>query len=221
MGAPSSALALMLARAGTAVPQSGDLQPTNCFVTPRGEQLFALGMPGRTELARIGAYYTLKSAAIACQTALPTTTAPISLWNGAAVGSNSCIVIDGITWTCTTSAAAASSFSLAVCLGRANVTTQPATTDTRVVATNNGKTYAGNIQMSHTVTITDDNWVPIGGTFTTALTATVGSSVDVPIDGAIIIPPQRLLSLTCIAANTTAAGLFAVRFAELVLTDQI
>jgi hypothetical protein len=202
-------------------PSVGELvQTDNLYTNPRGDQYVTLGVPAKTDIVRQGRGAIVKTGAIACVTALPTTTASAYLWNGEPVTSNVCYVIDRIAWTCTTSAAAASMFALAICVGKAAVT-QPATTQTLVAATLNGRQYVGAAGMGITATITDDGWTTLGNSIdTNALTATVGASLDVPVDGGLIIAPGRLLSLACIAVNTTAAGRFFVHFHEVELANK-
>lgn len=196
------------------------VQTNNLYTSPRGDQYVTLGVPLKTDIIRQGRGAIVKTGAIACVTALPTTVASAYLWNGEPVTSNVCYVVDRITWTCTTSAGAASMFALAICVGK-NAVTQPATTQTLVTGTLNGRNYVGNAGMGVTATITDDNWSTLGNHVdSNALTATVGASIDVPVDGGIIIAPGRLLGLACIAVNTTAAGRFFVHFHEVELANK-
>jgi len=196
------------------------VQTNNLYTSPRGDQFVTLGVPLKADIVRQGRGAIVKTGAIACVTALPTTTASAYLWNGEPVTSNVNYVVDRITWTCTTSAGVASMFALAICVGKTAVT-QPATVQTLVTGTLNGRNYVGNAGMGVTATVTDDNWSTIGNHVdTNALTATVGASIDVPIDGGLIIAPGRLLSLACIAVNTTAAGRFFVHFHEVELANK-
>lgn len=204
------------------VPQSsGEGIAVAVQCNPRGEDLIAQALPERTELCRQGNSWVIRTAAVACVTAIPTTTAPASIWNGEPQG-GLIYVIDNISWTCTTSAGAASMFGLLTCLNVQPLTSAPATTDTLVISSTNGRKYAGRAVMSHTVTVVDDGWVAWGNSGNTnALTATVGYSFQVPIEGQLILAPGFLLNLACIAVNTTAIGKFCVHYHEVNLPAKV
>ncbi len=180
------------------------------------------GLPPRTELTRIGGSYVIRTAEIACVTAVPTTSAPATLWNGEAQPSTAyptspgglVYVIDYLGWLCTTSAGAASMFELLALIPKAPVAANPATADTLVINGLSGQPYNGLAAISHTVTVVDDGWFSVGNKVETALAATVGAALEIPIEGGIIIPPGHLLALACIAVNNTAKGKFMIRYHE-------
>jgi hypothetical protein len=206
----------LLAR-NQSVPQLFELQPTAAYTNSRGETLTAQSLPERAELTRLGNSWVIRTAAVACVTAVPTTTAPASIWNGEPAGGKS-YVIDNIGWVCTTSNAAATMFGLLACLNVLPLASQPASTDTLAISSLNGRKYSGKAGMSHTVTVVDDNWVALGNAGNTnALTATVGYTLWVPIEGLIIVPPGYLLNLAVIAQSTTAFGKFMVQYHEVQL----
>jgi hypothetical protein len=169
--------------------------------------------PERAEVTRLGYAVTQRSGAVACVTAIPTTTAAFTLWNGEAAGGK-LYIIDSINWTCTTSAAAASMFSLVVMIPVATFTAAPTTADTVVADSLSGRTYAGKGVMSHSVTVTDNGWWSIGNTFNSTLTATVGAQIEAPVNGAIVLAPGYILCIACVAANTTAVGKVSVKYFE-------
>lgn len=187
-------------------------------INNRGESVVAQGLPERTEIVRLGGSFVKLSDAVACVTAIPTTAAPHYLWNGEPANGKS-YVVDSLNWQCSTSAGAASMFSMLACLSILPVTAQPATADTAAtVSTLNGRKYGGRAQTSHTVTIVDDKWWPLGLPFHSgALTATVGAQLEVPVNGLIIIPPGCGLSVAVLAVNTTALGRLAYRWHEVQL----
>jgi hypothetical protein len=196
------------------VPNLNELQTTDVFGSPRGEQIITQGTPERMEMVRLGNSWVIRTAAIACVTAIPTTTASSYLWNGEPSGGKS-YVIDNIGWICTTSAAAASMFGLLLCLNKAPLTAAPATADTLNIATLNGRGYGGNAATGHTATVVDDNWWSVGNSGNTnALTATGGYTLWCVLEGSVIITPGRILGLACIAVNTTAAGKFIIQYHE-------
>jgi len=187
-------------------------------MTPRAELLVAQATPEFMELIRQGNSWQKLSDAVACVTAVPTTTAAHTLWNGEPAGGKS-YVIQGLSWMCTTSAAAATKFGAVVQIDNSLYAAVPATADTAVAINSlNGKgAYSGRARSSHTVTVVDKGWMPLGGSIETALTATVGAALDIPINGGIILPPQMLLCVSVVAVNTTALGQLSFRWTELQL----
>ena len=106
---PSYALTLGNLRSLVVPTLTNEGQPAPLYVDPRGAALVSQDLPERAEIARLGGTVIMRTDEVACVTAVPTTTAAHTLWNGESAGGKS-YVIDRITWTCTTSNAAASSF---------------------------------------------------------------------------------------------------------------
>lgn len=178
-------------------------------------------LPERAELTRRGDTYIIRTDEVACVTAVPTTTAPHVLWNGEAASGKS-YVIDRIGWVCTTSAGAASMFQILAVVNQATSATQPTTADTaNLISANGGLLSRSLAKTSHTVTVADDFWFPLGPSFVTALTATAGAALEAWVDGGIILKPKGTLGLAVIAANTTAKGKFAIRYHEIQLATQL
>lgn len=69
---------------GLTVPAYAEGTERRVGITPRGEQLVAAGLPPLAELVRQGGSWQILSAATAALTAVPSTTAGHSLWNGEA-----------------------------------------------------------------------------------------------------------------------------------------
>jgi hypothetical protein len=172
---------------------------------PTGEMLSAQSLPERAAIVRLGRSWVKCTDAVACVTAIPTTTAPHTFWNA---DSRRSMIIDRVSWQCSTSAGAASMFSLLGMLNVLPVAAQPSTTDTATGITGlSGKANGSSVKSSHTVTVVNDQWFPLGQIgFPGALTATVGAQIDTAINGLIIVPPLSLLSFAVVAANTTAVG---------------
>ena len=172
---------------------------------------------GYGELTRRGTTFgKLTDAVAAIATAIPTTTAAHTLWNGEPIGGK-CYIIDSLTWYCITSTGAASSFGMLACLNPTAVTAQPATADTLTKVTSmNGRVYTGAAVTSHTVTVVDDGWWPLNvqTAFPGAGTVTGGLTLHAAIDGRIILPPQRLLCVSVSTVGTTATGNLFVRWSE-------
>lgn len=211
---PSYALTLGNLRSLVVPTYTNESGPATIGVDPRGAILASQDLPERAELARLGGTVIMRTDEVACVTAIPTTTAAHTLWNGESAGGKS-YVIDRVTWTCTTSNAAASAFSLVAVVNKTATATVPATADTQAQTVyTTGKGYAGKAKTSHAVTVVDDVWFPIGISFVTALTATVGSQLDAPINGMIVLAPGYVMGVSCVAQSTTGKGKLAFWFHE-------
>lgn len=211
---PSYALTLGNVRSLVVPSNTNEGNPGYIGVDPRGAMYVSQDLPERAEIARLGSTVIMRTDEVACQTAIPTTTAPHVLWNGESAGGKS-LVIDKITWTCTTSNAAASAFSLLAVVNKAAAASVPATADTQAQTVyTTGRGYSGKAKTSHTVTVVDDVWFPIGGAFVTALTATVGSQLEANINGLIVLAPGYVMGISCIAQSTTGKGKVAFWFHE-------
>lgn len=201
-----------------ALPQLGEQADSFLTVNPQGHLLVSNSQPFNLDVVRQGESYMLKSALVACVTAVPTTTASQHVWNGEPVGGKS-LVIDGLGWQCTTSAGAASMFAMLYMIPILGVTANPATTDTLTVSSLSGRSYTGKVAMGHTSTVVNSGWNTLGPmAHSGALTATVGLAIWQELTSPLIIPPQKLLCLACIAVNTTAVGFFSIRIHERQIT---
>ena len=194
---------------------TNEANPGTATIDPRGVLYVSQDLPERAEIARLGSTVIMRTDEVACVTAIPTTTAAHTLWNGESSGGKS-LVIDRVTWQCTTSAAAASAFALVAVVNKAAATAAPSTADTQAQTVyTTGRGYSGKAKTSHTVTVVDDVWVPIGNSSTpSALTGTVGVTLDVSLNGTIVLAPGYVMGVSCVAVNTTAKGKLAFWFHE-------
>jgi len=67
---------------GTTIPNSADSSEDQLTITPRGDLVMAQSLPPLAELVRHGGSWQILGASLAALTAVPTTTAGHSLWNG-------------------------------------------------------------------------------------------------------------------------------------------
>lgn len=176
--------------------------------TPRGDLIVAQGSSYRAEGTRLGQRWgKLTDAVASIATAIPTTTAAHSLWNGEAAGGKS-YVMESVTAMCITSAGAASGFGMVGMLNVLPVAAVPSTADTLVKVTSmNGRLYPGRAKSSHTVTVVDDGWwpMPLNNTFTLGTGTVSGSLVlHAPLDGSVIVPPGCLFNISMCTLGTTA-----------------
>ena len=200
----------------TTIPAYAQGSSQALAMTERGELLIAEALPRLADVVRQGGSFYKVTDAVAAVTAVPTTTAPHSLWNGESAGGPS-YVVDRISWICTTSNAAASRFTMVAMLNKAAVASQPATADTATtVSTLDGSDYTGKALSSHTVTVVNDNWFQLGPSVETALSATVGASLEA--ECLFIVKPGYLLNVAIVAQSTTALGKVAFRLHKVQLT---
>jgi hypothetical protein len=175
-------------------------------VNSQGDQIGSNVLPERAQIVSQGNSWVKTTDAIACVTAIPTTTAAHTFWFN---DPTKCAIIDRIVWTCTTSNGAATMGSLVGLINFAKVATVPSTSDTATTVNGlTGKTYSGYMKSSHGATVVNDTWFAIGtANNTAALTATVGFQFEVFVNGLIIMPPGgSLFSLSCVAQSTTMVG---------------
>ena len=175
------------------------------------------------EAARLGQLWAKTSDSAACiAAALPTTSAAHTFWNGNAVGGKSAVV-EAVAWTCLTTEAAATMFNIWAMLDVSADTAQAATADTatKVSSLSGITTYTGGITSSHTVTVVNGGWFPLGThIWSAALTATKGATIFVPINGMIVIRPGHALAISIGCVDTIAAGMTTLFWREKQLTMQ-
>ena len=193
-----------------------DDSPYSLSINPAGDLLSAQGALPRTEGTRQGtSWVKLTDAVASIATAIPTTTAAHSLWNGNVNGDS--VVIDKLTWMNITSAGAATAFGMVCCLHPLAVATQPSTADTlTAVSSKNGRVYSGGVRTSKTVTVVDNGWwvAPIP-TFTTAAGTVTGSLVlTADFGGDVIVPPNCLFSVSICTVGTTVTGNLCFHFRQ-------
>lgn len=179
-------------------------------VNARGDLLMAQASAYRAEGTRLGLRWgKLTDAVATIATAVPTTTAAHTLWNGEPAGGKS-YVLESVTWLSITSAAAASGFGLVGCLNVLPLTAQPATADTLTKVTSmNGRVYPGRAKSSKTVTVVDDGWwpLPVQNAFTLGTGTVSGSLIlHAPLDGGVIVPPGCVFGASALSVGTTATG---------------
>jgi len=168
----------------------------------RGDMCVVQALPERTELVRMGSSYFSVGTGVAPVTAIPSTGAHFSLWNGEADGGKS-YIIDAVGTVITTSAGAA--INLGIC-GQLNLgkVTNPA--GAVAIKSLSGKlNYGGLGNCKASVTVTNDSaWLPLGNTVVCANTANLMLNVHYELYGRIIIPPGGLFSLVslCNAAGS-------------------
>ena len=184
------------------------------MINNRRELLVAQGLPERTELVRQGASWVfVHSTATAAVTALPTTTAVLTIFNNEA-STGKVYIVDAVGAVVTVASAAAGGMTIAGLLNKGATTIPNSVATSAVVSTLSGRTYGGNAKFKTAHTVTDDGWWPIGGEGSGAANTTLGSSVMFPVNGAIIIPPAGMFSLVMVGVNTTLVGKLVLMWHE-------
>jgi len=172
----------------------------------RGEICVVQALPPAAELVRLGNSYFSLGTAVAPVTALPTTAAHFSLWNGENPGGKS-YIIDAVGTMLNASAGAAINLGLAAQLNTTNPIANPA--GAIAIKSLSGKAnYGGKGNTKASVTVTNDSaWHEIGTQLVCASTANLTLSVEFPVYGRYIVPPQGMFSLAslCNAAGTATA----------------
>lgn len=183
-------------------------------INGRGEVLTAESLPSLTEVARMGAYRCCQTAAVNSVTAVPTTTAQVTLWNGEQDNRKSYVLHSVSTVVQASSFGGGLNVQLLGCLN-ARKGANPAGTLLTIRGTA-GQQYMGKGVAALARTITNDGWFPLGqaldGTqLTTAAYDMTSSVLTWYAQGSIVLLPGYQFSISVITA--AGAGLCTVRSA--------
>jgi len=180
-------------------------------INTRGDVSVAQGLPAISELVRLGGSYVCVGTGVAPVTALPTTTAHLSLWNGEAAGGKA-YMIDAIGTAINASAAAAINLGLSAQLNVTNPIANPI--GALAIRSLSGKqNYGGKGNAKASVTVTNDSaWHFVGTSIVCANTANLTLNIEVPVYGRYIVPPQGMFSLASMCNAAGAATCFPVIF---------
>jgi hypothetical protein len=188
-------------------------------INNRGDLIVAQGLPEKTEIVRMGDSWQVSNASgITALTALPTTTAALSLWNGEPA-SGKCYVIDSVAVNVrildVTQPGTLSLFAMM------NKTPVGAPSDAGLVIRSLiGKTYGGKARTLVGGSVTNDGWFPCGSTPTvgTVVAGAVWKTHDIDLRGFYIIPPGGMFSLHSAQLGGGSSGTFhTIRFHEVVI----
>lgn len=188
--------------------------------TKRGALLIQHDLPTWAELVNAGVMWTVgQAAATAAVTALPTTTAGISLYNNEPEGGKS-FILHSVFANQVANAAAQASWGLAHCVNVGKPATLP-TADIAVTSIKGMKArqgnYGGYAIVDLAATVTDDLWKPVGGSVGTVVVSLGGTQVDVFLDGLVILPPGGMYSLQAVASAVDITARMGFRWAEVQL----
>lgn len=192
----------------------------------RGDLLIAQSLPAKAELVRLGnSWAGRNTTGVAAVTSNPAITAShFSLYNGETTGTGKSYVIDRIVVDkYVTDATQTNSFKLLAEISGANVETAP-TDATNTKSSLSGKgTYAGLARIALSQTVVGSAWFALGTTPSQANGGTFASNanttMEVILDGLLIVPPKGELNLATVEATAAAAVqvFYTVFWHELVL----
>jgi hypothetical protein len=194
-----------------------DQYPTLPDINPRGDLLIGQSLPERTEIVRMGGSWVVQdTTAVATVTAVPTTTAQNTFWNGEP-DSGRTYVIDRAWCLIGVTAAAATGESLLGMVNKGPVAAPTAVSLT--VSTLNGRNYAGKMVVARSATVTDDKWwvlpSPDNAAIITATGQDVGKTIHAELNGLIQLPPRHQFSLAVMGTNTTATSKCGIQWHEI------
>jgi len=186
-------------------------------INNRGEQLVAQALPELTTLVSLGDSWQVASATgLAALTALPTTTAGLSLWNGEPA-TGKCYAIDSFgSWEAVVDATQTDVTAIFACNNKTPVT---APTDAALVIRSlSGKSYGGKARTLAGGTITNDGWFAHGtsGEMAAAAAGANWKVNEVQCRGLYLVPPGGMFNVQAVKAAAAAAAqqFFFIRFHE-------
>jgi hypothetical protein len=187
----------------------------------RGDQLVALGLPQKAEIARMGGMWTSRIATASAFTfiaAWPTTRAELVLYNGELPGGKS-YIIDSAWMYGITSMAAAQPATLVGQLVPA-VATIPTHDTAQLISSRNGKpTYAGRgrVAVANTAAGQVANLWDVLGSINLPMTTNLAAALLADLWGAYIVPPGGVFALGGLAGTASGTAIIGVTWAEVQL----
>jgi hypothetical protein len=181
-----------------------------------GHQLIAQGLPLNAERVMRGNSWWVLGAAAAPVTALPTTTAQNSLFNGEGAGGKA-LIIDSFMLLVATSQTAAGSFGLAVMLNPPTIVA-PASAGIALRSLSGKSNYGGKAVFAAGLSsLINSGWMPWGTSYNEVGTTNLMTQLDIPVNGSIIVPPQGMLNMSVLANAATGTIQLGVRWHEVQL----
>ena len=180
----------------------GSSQESELATDNFGQQLFAPGESGFTELTRLGqSWSVMATSAIAALVVRPTTAAAFELWNGS---SSVSLVIDRIFshWLVQSTTALGSGAGIWAMVS-APVVAGPSLTALTVVGSS-GKGYSGATRTGVGTTVVANGWFPWGGSakHESAGAVVPGGQLESIVNGALIVPPFCSLCVHVVSGYT-------------------
>ena len=180
-------------------------------INNRGDQLVVQALPELTELVRLGgSWQVMLATGIAALTAVPTTVAGLSLWNGEA-GGGPCYAIDSFgSVEAVVDATQADPTALFAMNNVAPVAAPTATALT--IRGMSGNVYGGKARPVTTLTVTNDGWFPHGAEAQTPLAPAVAGAIwkvnEVKARGQYLVKPGGMFNINAVKLAAAAAQQF-------------
>lgn len=186
----------------------------------RGGMFVQKDLPDYTQLVNENAVWSFTEAsAVAAVTAVPTTTAQVTLYNNEASGGKSYVIM-AVFGTQVGNGAALNSWHLMHLVQLASPTTRP-TQDIARASIGGHKTpsttYGGNAIIDLAATVVDDLWKPIGPFAGTTVASLTGTSIYFWMHGSVILAPGGEYSLVGVASATGITTRLGMTWAEVQL----
>lgn len=189
-------------------------------INTRGEQIIAQGLPELTTLVSLGdSWQVALASGLAALTALPTTVAGISLYNGEQ-SLGKCYAIDSFgSWEAVVDA---TQTDVTAIFAMQNVAPATAPTPTALTVRGlSGRTYGGRAKVVTTLTVTNDGWFAhaTSGQMAAAAAGANWKVNEVQCRGLYLVQPGGMFNVQAVKAAAAAAAqqFFFVRWHEVQL----
>jgi hypothetical protein len=184
----------------------------------RGDQIVVQGLPELTELVRLGDSWQVANATgQAALTALPTTVAGLTLWNGEPATGKSYAIDSFGSWEAVVDATQTDVTAIFACNNKTPVT---APTDAALaIRSLSGKSYGGKARTVAGGTIVNDGWFAHGAPGAQMAAAAAGANWkvnEIICRGLYLVPPGGAFNVQAVKAAAAAAAqqFFFVRWHE-------
>lgn len=193
-------------------------------VTRLGELRVAQALPFIADIVRRGKSYKVRTAAaFAALTAIPTTVAALSIYNGELAGGLSYVIDRVFAVEIVVDATQQNELAIFGMINKVSTVFTPVV-DTLSAnirnLTGKGGNYNGNARVAVGGTVVDDGWMPLGNSAIGAATVAGGAwrNTDIILDGEYIVRPGAQFSLHCAKIAATAAQIhIGIRYHEVQL----
>lgn len=189
-------------------------------VNPRGDLIVSQCLPPLTELVRLGDSWQVQTTAGAnAGTAIPTTTAPFTIYNGESANGKcyiidsfgvNHIVADGTQSDCTTIVGCVHKFPATI----------PSDGGFAKRSLSGRASYGGNALVAAGASVVDNGWYPFGSSapVATAAAGSIWKNQEYVANSLILIPPGGAFSIAGLQVAGTANMIYYIRWHEVLIT---
>jgi hypothetical protein len=191
------------------------------IINNRGDQCVAQALPELTELVRMGdSWQAALATGLAALTALPTTTAGLSLWNGEPA-TGKCYAIDSFGSVEEVIDATQADTTAIFAMNNVTPVTAPTATAGITARGVSGKTYGGKARLVSALAVTNDGWFGHGPTapLAPAVAGANWKTNECLVRGLYLVPPGGCFNVQAVKAGAAAAAqqFFFIRWHEVQL----